>query len=82
MAKNAGFHGFYTNKAGGQQREGEATFFRSSRYHVVINKVVKLNKALDRGLKDDTTDDLHKQIRPILQSSAQLPDHLRKVRNA
>ena len=90
----AGFEGHYTNKSSGT-REGEATFFRSSRF--------RLSSRLDVSLKDCFQDILtgfqqplsrvpdaaaaqraqraqrHAQFKPLLQSSPQLAQVLLRV---
>lgn len=74
-----GFEGFHTNKSGGSQREGSATFFRKSRYTLVTYKVLTLSEIVAELLQSNDPEHIHRQLRPILASSESLRDHARQV---
>ncbi len=74
-----GFQGRYTNKSGGSQREGSATFFRESRYSLVTYKVLTLSEIVAELLQSTDQQHIHAQLRPILTSSESLQDHAQQV---
>lgn len=74
-----GFQGFHTNKSGGSQREGSATFFRKARYTLVTYKVLLLSEIIAELLKSNDPQHIHSQLRPILESSQSLTDHAQQV---